>query len=138
VKAVFVDTQCFVAFLNKRDRLHARAAAHVKRLRGRARFVTTDFVLIELLNFFAEQGEVMRAATARVVEEWHAEPSAVVLPAPRSAFLRAVERYKERADKGYSLTDCNSMLVMEDQDITDVLTHDEHFEQAGFHALLRS
>jgi uncharacterized protein len=138
VKAVFVDTQCLVAFLNHRDRLHARAAAHVKRLRGHARFVTTDFVLIELLNFFAEHGEVMRAATARLVEEWHAEPSAVVFPVARSALLRALQRYKERPDKGYSLTDCSSMLVMEDQGIMDVLTHDEHFEQAGFQALLRS
>ncbi len=75
---------------------------------------------------------------SRVVEEWHAEPSAVVLPAARSAFLRALERYKERANRGYSLTDCNSMLVMEDQGIKDVLTHDEHFQQAGFQALLRS
>ena len=51
---------------------------------------------------------------------------------------RALERYKERANRGYSLTDCNSMLVMEDQGIKDVLTHDEHFQQAGFQALLRS
>jgi predicted nucleic acid-binding protein len=71
VKAVFVDTQCLVAFLNRRDRLHATATALVKQLRGHARFVTTDDVLTELLNFFAERGAAMRTATARVVEEWH-------------------------------------------------------------------
>ncbi len=68
MKAVFVDTQCFVAFLNRRDRLHAWATALVKQLRGHARFVTTDDVLTELLNFFAERGAAMRTATARVVE----------------------------------------------------------------------
>jgi predicted nucleic acid-binding protein len=137
VRAVFVDTHFFVAFLNPRDRLHARAAAHARRLRGRARFVTSDFVLTELLNFFAEHGEAMRSAAVRIVEQWHASASVVVFPAVRAAFLEALRRYKERSDKGYSLTDCSSMLVMEGQGITEVLSHDEHFEQAGFRALLR-
>lgn len=38
-------------------------------------------------------------------------------------------------DKGYSLTDCSSMCVMKTLGITDVLTHDKHFAQEGFHLL---
>jgi len=41
----------------------------------------------------------------------------------------------ERRDKGYSLTDCIPMQTMRQQGLTEVLTHDRHFEQEGFRAL---
>jgi predicted nucleic acid-binding protein len=41
-----------------------------------------------------------------------------------------------RPDKGYSLTDCVSMLVMRQEGITEILTHDIHFTQEGFTKLL--
>ena len=43
-----------------------------------------------------------------------------------------MDRYERRLDKGYSLVDCMSMVVMEDLDIQHVLTNDRHFQQAGF------
>jgi predicted nucleic acid-binding protein len=36
----------------------------------------------------------------------------------------------------WSLTDCTSFLVMRDAGLTDALTTDEHFRQAGFRAVL--
>ena len=45
--------------------------------------------------------------------------------------------HKERSDKSWSLTDCISFVVMGEHGITDALTGDRHFEQAGFRALLR-
>jgi predicted nucleic acid-binding protein len=41
-----------------------------------------------------------------------------------------------RPDKDWSLTDCISFIAMEDQRITDALTGDKHFTQAGFRVLL--
>lgn len=105
MREVFVDTHFLVAVLHKRDALHSKASAEARRLR-RVRLVTTEFVFIELLNFFAERGSDMRAVAAQTVEEWSANSSVHVVPAARAAFLRALERYKERADKGYSLTRC--------------------------------
>ena len=50
---------------------------------------------------------------------------------------RGIQRFRERADKEWPLTDCISFVVMEDEGITDALTGDQHFEQAGFKALLK-
>jgi hypothetical protein len=45
--------------------------------------------------------------------------------------------YADRPDKYWSLTDCISFVVMKDHQITEALTGDHHFEQAGFVALLK-
>jgi hypothetical protein len=40
-------------------------------------------------------------------------------------------------DKNWSLTDCASFLIMEEERLAAALTHDRHFTQAGFQTLLR-
>jgi len=35
------------------------------------------------------------------------------------------------------MTDCVSFIVMESRGMTEALTHDIHFEQAGLRALMR-
>lgn len=44
--------------------------------------------------------------------------------------------FAARPDKEWSLTDCLSMLVCQRLNITDILTSDHHFTQAGFKRLL--
>ena len=56
----------------------------------------------------------------------------LVLPQTRPDFDAALALYEARADKGYSLTDCRSMLALQDLGLTEVLTHDHHFTQDGF------
>jgi len=44
--------------------------------------------------------------------------------------------YKPRQDKVWSLVDCISFVVMNDRGIYESLTLDQHFQQAGFIALM--
>ncbi len=46
----------------------------------------------------------------------------------------AIGLYRNRADKNWGLTDCLSFVVMERRTLTEALTTDRHFEQAGFQA----
>ena len=46
--------------------------------------------------------------------------------------------YSQRADKSYSCVDCMSMVVMEDRNITEVLTLDRHFSQEAFVLLMEA
>ena len=49
----------------------------------------------------------------------------------------AVTLYLARQDKQWSLTDCTSFVAMQREKITEALTGDHHFEQAGFVILLK-
>jgi uncharacterized protein len=52
-------------------------------------------------------------------------------------YEEGVKLYAARDDKEWSLTDCLSFVVMQEANITESLTADHHFEQAGFVALLK-
>jgi len=65
-----------------------------------------------------------------------AHPDCRVFNFGRTGFDAALRRYRARPDKTYSLVDCHSMVLMEERRITQVLTADDHFRQAGFTCLL--
>lgn len=58
------------------------------------------------------------------------------MPASEELYQRAVQLYSDRDDKEWGLIDCMSFVVMGDQGLTDALTADTHFRQAGFNVLL--
>ena len=49
---------------------------------------------------------------------------------------RALALYRDRADKTWGMTDCISFVVMRDHNLSDALTADRHFAQAGFAPLM--
>jgi uncharacterized protein len=51
--------------------------------------------------------------------------------------MRVVFADTSRPDKDWSLTDCVSFVVLTQNQLVEALTADQHFEQAGFKALLR-
>lgn len=73
-----------------------------------------------------------------MVERIHIDRTMRVIPQTRDGFLAGLRLYRERPDKGYSLTDCISMDLMHREGLTDVLTDDAHFTQEGFVCLLRA
>lgn len=130
---VFADTSFWVAVINPTDQLHAKAREVRRRLVG-SRFITSELVLVEVLNYFASlRSRPLAAATVRdVVEDQNIE----IILHTRDSLRNGLAFYEARPDKGYSLTDCVSMLAMREHGISDVLTHDHHFEQEGFTILL--
>lgn len=70
------------------------------------------------------------------LRDLQANPQMRIVEADPQLFEEGVQLYASRSDKGWSLTDCISFVVMQREGITDALTGDHHFEQAGFVALL--
>ena len=132
---VFADTFYWIALINPADQWHQDAKAF-SQANAQASVVTTEAVLTEVLNYFSEAGEGMRQAAAEICDHAMKHANTVVIPQTREVFARGFDLYKARPDKGYSLTDCISMIEMRGRDIADVLTHDHHFTQEGFNLLL--
>ena len=135
MKVAFVDTLYFVALFNPRDQWHERAIVASK-LVAETKLITTEDVLVELLNFFSEYGEKARLGAVTQAEGILSGANIEVAPQSHEAFMAGLTLYKARPDKGYSLTDCISMHEMRQQGVSDILTHDDHFRQEGFTVLL--
>jgi predicted nucleic acid-binding protein len=131
VKSILADTVYWVALINPNDEWRGPALTATSLLHD-ALIVTTESILIEVLNFFAEHGDEARLRAASVVEELLTNAHTEVVAHTHENFLAGLVLYKSRADKGYSLTDCISMTAMRERNITKVLTHDHHFAQEGF------
>ncbi len=98
--------------------------------------MTTDEVLTEVLAFFAERGSHLRTVAAAFIRSILKSSHVEVRPQTHPSFLDGLALYETRPDKGYSLTDCISMLTMRREGIAEVLMHDGHFTQEGFARLL--
>jgi uncharacterized protein len=130
----FADTSWFLAMIGPRDAHHARAVA-LSRQRV-VPLVTTAWVIIELADGLSRPS-LRRRIFANVLMSIENDPTATVVRAEDSLFRQGLELYADRPDKEWSLTDCISFIVMKDRGITEALTGDHHFEQAGFVALLK-
>ena len=135
MKRVFADTFYWAALLNPKDQ-GREAAKDAQRKLGRVRLVTTETVLIELLNFFSEYGAEMRQTVVDTVRDILVGFDVEYVSHSPEIFLDALDFYESRLDKGYSLTDCVSMLTMKNLGVREILTHDNHFEQEGLTILL--
>ncbi|HEX5272307.1 MAG TPA: hypothetical protein VFW33_17540 [Gemmataceae bacterium] len=134
MRTVFADTYYFLALLNATDAAHARAVAFTSSYRGR--LVTTEWVLTELADAlaFSPQGRAEFVATRA---DLLADTDALIVPCAPALLEEGIRLYAQRPDKKWSLTDCVSFVVMWREGLTEALTGDHHFEQAGFVALLK-
>ena len=132
MNAVFADCFYFIAYLNDRDAGHKRAIAFSASHTGT--LVSTSWVITELADAFADR--TCRAKVIALIEKLREDPKLKLVPPTQELFERGWNLYSDRPDKDWSLTDCISFVVMQDEGLTDALTGDHHFAQAGFKALL--
>jgi predicted nucleic acid-binding protein len=132
---LFLDTGFVLARFNPRDQFHEAARQLNAVLAACHELWTTDAVLLEIGAAFrqAEQRDI----AVRLWDQFHSDnPRYPCCEAAGAHMQQAMDLFRSRTDKSWSLTDCLSFIVMDEQDITDALTPDHHFVQAGFRALM--
>jgi len=77
-----------------------------------------------------------RSSAIELLDSLEKDPNVEIIPLSEQIYKQALQLYRERPDKEWGLTDCISFTVMKERRLTDALTTDEHFQQAGFRALL--
>ncbi|MCP9495513.1 MAG: hypothetical protein MSG64_13790 [Pyrinomonadaceae bacterium MAG19_C2-C3] len=91
-----MDTNYLVALTNPKDQWHARAR-EVQREIGIVRLITTEFVLTEVLNYFAVSRLELRRA-ARLVHKFENNPNVEVIECTHEAFASGLALYEARLD----------------------------------------
>jgi hypothetical protein len=135
VAAYFADTSFWMALARRRDQYHRQAIAWNQFvIRTRSGIVTTEAVLWEWLNGFSDASA--RGVAAEGYRRAHADVRIEVVAFESELIDAAVQLYRTRPDKDWSLTDCLSFVVMERRHLTEALTTDSHFEQAGVRVVM--
>ena len=137
MRVVFADTCFWIALANPGDDLHAKAKELYASL-VTARIVTTELVFVEFLNYASERGSKARDDATALIRQVESAANCDVIPHSTMRYKQAMKRYEQYNDKGWSLTDCDSMLAMRSVGTKEILTYDHHFEQDGCIALLRN
>ena len=135
--AYFADTSFWIELSSKRGQHHHRAVAWQQlAIRTRSTIVTTEAVLLEWLNALSDVST--RQIAAESYMRVRADARIEVVPLQAELMGAAIQYYRGRPDKKWSLTDCLSFLVMERRGLAEALTTDHDFEQAGLKAMMLS
>lgn len=134
--SLFVDTSFWLALFRPQDNEYAVAAAWQRHVvRNRISLATTEAVLWETLNSLASVST--RVTAAELYRRLHAAAGVDVVGFEPHFCRAAVDLYAARHDKGWGVVDCFSFSVMQQRGLSEALTNDHHFAQAGFTVLMR-
>lgn len=130
---VFADTFALIAWLNPDDHAHPVVSAYLDAFTGR--LLTTEWVLMEKAD--ALSGPADRSTVAAFLKAVRADPLFEVVGYEPTVYQAGFDLFAARRDKAWSLTDCISFGVMAERKLSEALTADHHFEQAGFRAVFK-
>lgn len=136
---IFVDTAGWAELADTDQPHHAHAMEiyrHAKR-RGR-RVVTTNYVIAELVALLTSPLHFSRPRVIAYIRSLKISGYIEIVYLGRDLDEQSWQLLQARQDKQWSLVDCSSFVVMQMLGITEALTTDHHFVQAGFIRLLKS
>jgi predicted nucleic acid-binding protein len=132
---LFLDAAYAIALASPHDDFHVTAVKLALNLKSRqTRMVTTQAVLLEIGDSLSKPR--FRSAATEILSGIARDSWIEIVSLTPDLMRRAFDLFRQRPDKGWGLTDCASFIVMSEREIHQALTTDEHFEQAGFVALL--
>lgn len=135
---IFADTSGWGCWLDRAESLNALAVGIVKQVHASGRrLVTTNYVLAELVALLTSPMRISRPQQVQYLATIRAAAWVEVVHVDAGLDAAAWNLWQSRPDKEWSLVDCASFVVMQQRGLTEALTTDHHFEQAGFVRLLK-
>ncbi len=127
---IFVDTGFIFALINEKDQYHQKALELEDKFGGNY-WLMTEAILLEIGNALAKN---YKPQAVEFIEKCLASDEVEVVKITPYLFTQSLELYKY-LDKKWGLVDCFSFAVMREKRVTQALTFDDHFSQAGFQIL---
>jgi predicted nucleic acid-binding protein len=129
---LFLDTVFIQAILNPHDQYHQAAMQFLPYVKNATAVWVTEAIFMEVGNALSRYH---RPKVSAFIKQCYQTDNLFVVTITPNLFQKGLNLYESRADKSWGLVDC--FIVMEENQVTDALTSDIHFIQAGFQALLR-
>lgn len=130
---LFLDTAFIQALLNPRDNYHNRAKQLFPHIRAASEVWITEAIFTEVGNALSAFN---RNGAIQFIQQCYRTDNIKVVSVDTELLMQSLALYQSRSDKTWGLTDCISFVVMQQQNLTDAITGDRHFVQAGFRALM--
>jgi len=128
VSSALIDTSGWIALADPKAKVHKPVSKWFADWNGQ--LVTSTDILDETVAF-ANKRWTHRVALG-LGEKLQDEAEVRLVEIDATIRQEAWQLFKSRPDKGYSLTDCTSFIVMRKFGIALAVTLDEHFQQEGF------
>jgi uncharacterized protein len=130
---LFVDTSGWAYYLDRQDPLHSSIVTFVQSAVTRRRhLVTTNYIITELVALLSSRYHLPRQQVIRAINAFKADVSVEVVYIDQSIDNEAWALLEARLDKEWSLVDASSFIVMKRFGLSQALTTDHHFTQAGY------
>lgn len=130
---MLLDTSGLMCLFDRRERCHAEAAKLYDDARRR---LTHSYILAEFIAL-THARRAPRASAIEFAARLQESAEVEIIWVGEPAHLSAMTLLQNRLDKEWSLCDAVSFELMNQFNITEALTTDHHFEQAGFVRLLK-
>lgn len=125
---VFIDTGAFIALTDADDEHHQTAAAFYRNAKEKGgRFVTTNFVVCETINYL--RARVSHRVAVLFRENLKKSGLIEIIAVTPSIEEGAFAIFKRYTDKDFSFTDCTSFSAMKALKLRSAFAFDKHFEQ---------
>ena len=135
---IFVDTAGWGNLVDTLQEFHAETKTiYLSAKQNGSRLVTTNYVIAELIALLSSPLRIPRMKSIKFIESIKSSALVDIVHIDEDLDAKSWELLKNRADKNWSLVDCSSFIVMQENKIVEALTTDHHFQQAGFVRLLK-
>jgi uncharacterized protein len=128
---LFMDSFALIALLNARDAFHDKVLDFLAKFKGG--FVITEWIFLEVADALCHPDIRGRVVTS--IKRIRKNPRYDIVEYDSDVDDAGFDLFAKRPDKNWSLTDCISFVVMEHYKLSEALTADHHFRQAGFHPI---
>ncbi len=129
---MLLDTSGLLCLYAQGEPFHTQA---VQAYRSAQLRVTHSYILAEYVAL-ATARRFSRLPVLEFLEDLMQNPDIDIVWVDEGLHRAAAALLLARIDKGYSLCDAVSFVVMQQRNLFEALTTDKHFEQAGFIRLL--
>ena len=135
---LFVDTSGWANLIDVSQPFHSLSVKTYQNMRSQKhKIITTSYIITELIALLSSPLRIPRPKAIAFIQSLKTSPYIEVIHISKEIDTKAWELLVQRQDKEWSLVDCSSFIVMQKCKITESLTSDHHFEQAGFICLLK-